>query len=78
MDSVVKKASPKEQAGKRQWSGGSEKPVQQEPWLGRQYVEEASGRAMPGAPFFDLLRGALRAIWRLGTCHNRRQHRTVV
>lgn len=78
VDSMVKKTSPKEQAGEMQQSGGSERQVQQEPWLGREYVEDLSERLVPGAPFFDLLRGALRASWRLGTCYNRKQHRTVV
>lgn len=74
---MVKKAPPKEQAGKMQGSGGSEKHVQREPWLGKECVENVSGRAVPGAPFFDLLRGALRARCRLGTFYNHKQHRTV-
>lgn len=41
-------------------------------------MEEANVQAMPGAPFLDLLTGALGAIWGLGICHYSKQHRTVV
>lgn len=52
-------------------------------WVSRSHSRAGSKwkrqvwRAMPGAPFLDLLGGALRASWRLRACHYSKLHRTV-